>query len=264
MARPYPDPLATRSPAGASPGRRLASAGLDGAIKLISQAHDSQAYDYDVAVVGASIAGCTVATLLGRAGARVALLERRPDVVSYKTMCTHFIQASATPTIERLGLAGPIEAAGGIRNGIESWTPYRWVRPQLGGDYRHPRYGYDIRREKLDPMVRGLAAETAGVELMLGRTVTELLGSNGRPEGVRTTDRERRSEDITARVVVAADGRSSEVARMAGVRARVKSHGRFGYFAYYRDLPLVSGHHTLFWFLDPMSRTPSHRMTASR
>ena len=113
-------------------------------------------------------------------------------------------------------------------------------------------------------MVRGLAAETAGVELMLGRTVTELLGSNGRPEGVRTTDRERRSEDITARVVVAADGRSSEVARMAGVRARVKSHGRFGYFAYYRDLPLVSGHHTLFWFLDPMSRTPSHRMTASR
>ena len=75
----------------------------------------SRAYDYDVAVVGASIAGCTVATLLGRAGARVALLERRPDAASYKTMCTHFIQPSATPTIERLGLAERIAAAGGIR-----------------------------------------------------------------------------------------------------------------------------------------------------
>ncbi|MDQ3644808.1 MAG: alpha/beta fold hydrolase [Actinomycetota bacterium] len=211
----------------------------------------SQVYDYDVAVVGASIGGCTAATLLGRAGARVALLERRPDPAAYKTMCTHFIQASATPTIERLGLAERIEAAGGVRNGLEMWTPYGWIRPQLGDDYRHPRYGYDIRREKLDPMLRELAAESPGVELMPGQTVTALLGPNGRPTGVRAVDRERRSRDIRARVVVAADGRDSGVARMAGVPARVKSHGRFGYFAYYRDLPLVSGDRTLFWFLDP-------------
>jgi menaquinone-9 beta-reductase len=211
----------------------------------------AQSSDFDVAVVGASIAGCTVATLLGRAGARVALLERRPDAESYKTMCTHFIQASATPTIERLGLAERIEAAGGLRNGAEIWTRHGWVRPPLGDGYGHPRYGYDIRREKLDPVVRELAAGTPGVELMLGQSVTELLGSNGRPTGVRAMDRERRSRDITARVVVAADGRDSGVARMANVRARVKSHGRFCYFAYYRNLPLVSGHRTLLWFLDP-------------
>ena len=78
------------------------------------------AYDYDVAVVGAGIAGCTAVDFVrGARGARVALLERRPDVASYKTMCTHFIQPSATPTIERLGLAERIEAAGGVRNGIE-------------------------------------------------------------------------------------------------------------------------------------------------
>ena len=211
----------------------------------------SRAYDYDVAVVGASIAGCTVATLLGRAGARVALLERRPDAASYKTMCTHFIQPSATPTIERLGLAERIEAAGGIRNGTEVWTRYGWIRPELGGDYRHPRYGYDIRRLKLDPMLRELAVETPGVELMLGQGVTGLVRSNGRPAGVHTVDRERRARDVTARVIVAADGRDSAVARMAGVRARVKPHDRFGYFAYYRDLPLVSGDRTLLWLLDP-------------
>ena len=205
----------------------------------------ARAYDYDVAVVGASIAGCTVATLLGRAGARVALLERRPDAASYKTMCTHFIQPSATPAIERLGLAERIEAAGGIRNGADVWTRYGWIRPELGGDYRHPRYGYDIRRLKLDPMLRELAVETPGVELMLGQGVTGLVRSNGRPAGVRAVDRGRNERDVRARVIVAADGRDSAVARMAGVRARVKPHDRFGYFAYYRDLPLVSGDRTL-------------------
>jgi flavin-dependent dehydrogenase/pimeloyl-ACP methyl ester carboxylesterase len=206
---------------------------------------------YDVVVVGASIAGCTAATLLGRAGARVAVLEQRPDPAAYKTICTHFIQASATPTIQRLGLAEPIEAAGGIRNGLEFWTRYGWVRPPLREDLGYPRYGYDIRREKLDPMIRELAAQTAGVDVMLGQTVTGLLSSDGRPAGVATVDRERQPRDIAARVVVAADGRDSGVAKLSGVRARVLPHGRFGYFAYYRKLPLVSGDNTLFWMLDP-------------
>ncbi len=166
-------------------------------------------------------------------------------------MCTHFVQPSATPVIERLGLAGPIEAAGGVRNGVEAWSRYGWVRPQLGPDYRHPRYGYDIRREKLDPMMRHLAAQTPGVELKLGLTVTGLLREKTRPSGVRVSDRERSEGEITARVVVAADGRDSALARMAAVPARVKPHGRFAYFAYYRNLPLVSGRNTLFWFLDP-------------
>ena len=207
--------------------------------------------DYDVVVVGASIAGCTVATLLGRAGMRVALMERRPDVASYKTICTHFIQASATPTIERLGLAERIEAAGGIRNGLEVWTRYGWIRPRLGDGYQHPRYGYDIRRQKLDPILRELAAETSGVELMLGQDVTGLVTSNGRPCGVRAVDRGREERTVTARVIVAADGRDSNVARIAGVPARVKPHNRFCYFAYYRDLPLVSGERMLVWLLDP-------------
>ena len=35
--------------------------------------------DHDVVVVGASLAGCTTAIFLAREGARVALVERRPD-----------------------------------------------------------------------------------------------------------------------------------------------------------------------------------------
>ena len=69
--------------------------------------------DYDVAVVGASIGGCTAATFLGRAGARVALIESHSDPLMFKRMCTHFIQPSASPTIERLGLTESVQRAGG-------------------------------------------------------------------------------------------------------------------------------------------------------
>ncbi len=207
--------------------------------------------DYDVVVVGASIAGCTAATLLGRAGARVAVVDQRPDPGAYKTICTHFIQPSATPTIQRLGLSERIEAAGGLRNNVEIWTRFGWIRPPLSADFAHPRYGYDIRRVKLDPMVRDLAAETPGVELLFGETTTALLGTGGRPTGVRVVDHERREREISARVVVAADGRDSRVAELSGEKTRVMPHGRFAYFAYYRNLPLPTGETSLMWVLDP-------------
>jgi len=92
--------------------------------------------EYDVAIVGASIAGCTAATLFARGGLRVALLESRADPNAYKRVCTHFIQASATPTIERLGAAQAIEAAGGIRNGIDIWTRWGWILREGNGGGR--------------------------------------------------------------------------------------------------------------------------------
>ena len=97
--------------------------------------------EFDVVVVGGSIAGCTVARLYGRRGARVAVVERRPDVDAFKTVCTHYIQPSATPTIERLGLAGAIEARGAVRNWIDL-VAVRRLDPSPAGHaarlQRHP------------------------------------------------------------------------------------------------------------------------------
>jgi flavin-dependent dehydrogenase len=208
---------------------------------------------YDVVIVGAGIAGCTAATLFGRRGARVALLESHADPNAYKTVCTHFIQPSATPTIERLGIAPSIEAAGGLRNGVEIWTRFGWIRPRPDDSYPYPHYGYSLRRAKLDPMLRSTAAETPGVDFMPGLTARGVIG-DGRPGGVAATGKDGSARDIRARLVVAADGRESQIARLAGVRGRVKPHNRFVYFAYYRDLPLVSGTNTQFWFLDPELR----------
>ena len=201
---------------------------------------------FDVAIVGASIAGCTAARLFALAGARVALIDRNPDPDAYKVVCTHAIQASATPTIERLGLAPLLEARGAVRTGARFWTPFSdWIA--LPDDL--PR-AWGITRRSLDPMLRKLAAETPGVELVLGHTVVELVDDNGRPAGVRATDRDGRTHTFDARLVVAADGRGSGIARLARVPGRVRRHGRFFYFAYWQGMrPATTDVHA--WMLDP-------------
>ena len=77
---------------------------------------------FDVVVVGASISGCTAARLFALAGARVALVERRPDPDAYKVACTHAILSSAVPTMERIGLTALLDARGAVRTHPEVWT----------------------------------------------------------------------------------------------------------------------------------------------
>ena len=107
-----------------------------------------------------------------------------------------------------------------------------------------------IRRVKLDPAVRRAAAATAGVELLLGHTVTELTHEGGRPAGVvaRTSGGEVR---VRARLVVAADGRGSDVARLARVPARVKPNQRFCYWAYWSGVPPRTPRTSQMWLLEP-------------
>ncbi|MDR3448658.1 MAG: NAD(P)/FAD-dependent oxidoreductase [Alphaproteobacteria bacterium] len=206
---------------------------------------------YDVAIVGASIAGSAAAIFFARQGARVALIERDSDPAAYKKVCTHFIQSSATPTIQRLGLAGPIEAAGGVRNEVELHTRWGKIVAPSQQVIARPAFGYSIRREKLDPMLRQMAAATPGVDFMPGFSAHELLTSKGRIRGVTVYGAGGAQRQIPARLVVGADGRHSRIASLAGIVAREKPTGRIGYFAYYRDLPLQSGDRSQMWFLEP-------------
>ena len=200
---------------------------------------------FDVAIVGASIGGCTAARLFALEGLRVALIERRPDPAAYKVTCTHAILSSAVPAMERVGIAPLIDARGAIRTHPAAWSPY-------GGWMRLPTdvpAGYGVTRETLDPLLRGLAADTPGVELISGETAGGLLGSDGRPGGVEIASPDGQRKTIHAKLVVGADGRGSDIARMANVPGRVRPHGRFFYFAYWRGLPETTL--ARLWFAEP-------------
>src|SRR3954447_23187981 len=142
--------------------------------------------EYDVAIVGASLSGCTAAILLGRAGAKVALIEKSPDPQAYKRICYHFIQASAVPTIERIGLYEPILAAGGLRSRFHSRTPWGWIEPT---EERHA-YCLNLRRSLLDPMLREAATAQPNVELMLGQSAERLIRDGDRFGGVGIRERD--------------------------------------------------------------------------
>jgi 2-polyprenyl-6-methoxyphenol hydroxylase-like FAD-dependent oxidoreductase len=202
--------------------------------------------EFDVVVSGASIAGCASARLFALAGARVALVERRPDLAAYKVVCTHQIQSSAAPAIERLGLAPALERAGAVRSRAAAWTPY-------GGWLCFPADappGYALSRRRLDPILRELAVGTPGVEYFPGHRTVGVLGDRDRVEGIEIERPDRRRRSLAASLTVAADGRGSPIARLARVPARIRPHNRFAYFAYWRGVRTPESEARV-WMLDP-------------
>lgn len=202
---------------------------------------------YDAVIIGASLAGCAAAIHLGRAGLRVALVEKKPDPNAYKRVCSHFIQASGVPALERLGLLEPMEAAGAHRPRLRIWTQWGWIESP---SERAPR-GVNLRREILDPMVRSTAAETPGVEMMLGWSAERMLREDGAFAGVAVGNPDGEEREIRARLTVGADGRDSKVAELSGVPVKTYPHNRVAYGAYFEGGAPANFPDATAWFLDP-------------
>lgn len=202
---------------------------------------------YDAVIVGASLAGSAAAIQLGRAGARVALVEKKPDPNAYKRTCSHFIQAGGVPAIERLGLLEAIEAAGGKRSRMHAWTKWGWIEapPERAGR------ALNLRREVLDPLLRSTAAETPGVELMLGWGAERLLRENGSFAGVAVRNPAGEEREIRARLTVGADGRDSRIAELSGVPVKTYPHGRIAYGAYFEGATPEKAPDGTIWMMDP-------------
>ena len=205
---------------------------------------------FDVVVVGSGPAGCTAAILLGRAGARVALLEAHRDPQYYKRLCTHSIRSSALPTIQRLGIESALEECGAVHAHENTWTIHGWIR-ENGRPTRRPEHGLNVRRQTLDPLMRATAAAVPSVTLMMGSRVRELTRDDGgRVSGV-VADTGGQSREIRSRLVVGADGNSSKIAELAGLPGKVIPNRRFGYFAGYRGVRTPVGASHAMWLGEP-------------
>ena len=211
-------------------------------------AERSRVADYDVAIVGASLAGCSAAIMLARSGARIALIEKSPDPKAFKRVCSHYIQSSGVRPLERMGLIEPMMQAGAIRSRACAWTRWGWVEPPATSTLPD---GINLRRERLDPLIREIAAKTPGVELILGHTVGELLYDGERVCGCSARDTHGQTLQVSARLVVGADGRGSRIAKLARVDTKTSPHGRFAYGGYF-DGPMPERYpNSALWLLDP-------------
>jgi 2-polyprenyl-6-methoxyphenol hydroxylase-like FAD-dependent oxidoreductase len=211
-------------------------------------AEQAKVADYDVAIVGASLAGCSAAIMLARSGARIALIEKSPDPRAFKRICSHYIQSSGVRPLERMGLIEPMMQAGAIRSRACAWTRWGWVEPPATST---SPVGINLRRERLDPLIREIAAGTPGVDLILGHTVQELVYDGERVCGCKARDTHGQTLRLRARLVVGADGRGSRIAKLARVATKTSPHGRFAYGGYF-DGPMPERYpNSALWLLDP-------------
>jgi flavin-dependent dehydrogenase len=186
---------------------------------------------YDVIIVGARVAGSSLARLLAKRGARILLVDRAR--FPSDTLNGHYIQAAGTRYLARWGLLDRVlaDAAAPVRRhrlqfgAVELEGTLAWP----GGE---PALGLAPRRHRLDALLLAAAAEE-GVEVREACPVLELVREGDRVVGIRA-----RSGEEYATVVVGADGFRSTVASEVGapMYADLPSRG-CGYYSHWAGLP---------------------------
>lgn len=177
---------------------------------------------FDVVVVGARCAGSPLAALLARGGLSVALLDKA--TFPSDTPSTHIFQNDGARVLAAIGVLDRVLASGA------PWIEQADLRVDaLRMVHRWPRRPDDpgpmlsVRRPVLDTLLVE-AAEEAGASVRTGARVGALVERDGRVGGVVVEDGGvaagdgRRDYEIEASLVVGADGRGSQVARLTGAR----------------------------------------------
>lgn len=183
--------------------------------------------EYDVVVVGARVAGASLAILLAHQGRRVLLLDR--DAFPSDTLSTHFV---APDVVERLDALGVLD--GLLEAGFRRVTRHRTVIEDCVFEGpAAPGSGFSLapRRNVLDSLLQDRAV-AEGAELRTRTNVERLLVEDGAVVGVVAG-----GEEIRGRVVVGADGKASKVAEWVGAESyREVPAQRPAYFGYFHGV----------------------------
>jgi 2-polyprenyl-6-methoxyphenol hydroxylase-like FAD-dependent oxidoreductase len=164
--------------------------------------------DYDVVIVGARVAGASLALLLGQRGHHVLMIDR--DSFPSDTLSTHLIAGFGVNALQRLGVLDEVLAAG-FRRITRART---WVEDCLFEGPAGPKGGFALapRRDALDAILIRHATERGGVEFHERTHAEGLIEEDGRVVGVVTQTAAGERHEVRARLVVGADGKYSKVA----------------------------------------------------
>ncbi len=197
---------------------------------------------YDAVVIGARCAGASTAMLLARRGLRVLVADS--GRYGTDTLSTHALMRGAVLQLHRWGVLEKLVAAG--TPAVRTTSFYYGdeaidiqIKPSDGVDAL-----YAPRRPLLDSSLVD-AARSAGAEVVYQTRLVELIRTpDDRVRGVILQGPSGRKRQVSADIVVGADGMKSTLARLAGA----ETHRRGGHhpaatvFAYWSGLA-IEGYH---------------------
>ncbi|MFB9273978.1 NAD(P)/FAD-dependent oxidoreductase [Cohnella cellulosilytica] len=176
---------------------------------------------FDAIVVGARVAGASLAYYLAKAGCKVLLLDRA--TFPSDTLSTHNMFGNSLGMLREMGVLeavlrtntriyrrGHVHFDGAVIDGLF---------PETNGIQGN----LCVRRKYLDHILFEHAANQPGVTAIEGFKVTSLIRENGAVAGVegRRRDGEGRTESFRARLVVGADGRLSKIREWVGSERKI-------------------------------------------
>ena len=174
---------------------------------------------YDVASSGAGPAGSTAALVLARAGARVLLLDR--TAFPRDKPCAEYLSPEINVILRDLGLTDAVDAARPARlRGFLIYTQrgnaFKATFAGRGAGVPEREHGLAVPRTVFDEVLLR-AAVHAGAEL---RERVRVLGPAAGPDTALMALQGGREERIEARLILAADGLRSPLARRLGLLRR--------------------------------------------
>lgn len=187
--------------------------------------------DYDVLIVGARVAGASLALLLAQRGHRVLMVDR--DIFPSDTLSTHFVAGTGVGALERLGVLAAVEAAG-FRRITRSRT---WIEDCLFEGPCGPAGAYALapRRDVLDQILIQHATQR-GVDFRERTSAEGLREEDGRVVGATLRMPDGKLRGVRTRVVVGADGKYSKVAEwVKAERYEAVPAQRPIYYGHYHD-----------------------------
>jgi digeranylgeranylglycerophospholipid reductase len=168
-------------------------------------------YEYDVLVIGAGPGGSMAARYAARNGLKVLLIEKRPEI-GVPVRCAEGISKAWMNEVEIEPQKKWIDAE---IDGAKIYSPDEKSVITLSAEQAGNEVGFVLNREYFDKYLASLAAEE-GAEIWLKSPAVDVIKEDGYIKGA-IVRRFGENVEVRAKIVIAADGFESQVARWAGI-----------------------------------------------